>query len=134
MTKKCFLPGCKKEGNDAKGACSMHAQRFRRYGDYNYVTPNDVFRVRCREGNKRTGKVKKTTYKKFHSRHEHRVVAENALGRKLLRREIVHHKDGNIHNNDPSNLEVMTQSQHINEHRDDLMAGRRRMASLRGRR
>ena len=122
----CTIDGCEKPGNDKAGMCGMHAQRVRRYGDPNYVTSNMQFRINCRAANKRTGVVKKTTYKKLHSRHEHRVVAEQMLGRKLVRREIVHHKDGNIHNNDPSNLEVMTQSQHINEHRQDLLRGLRK--------
>jgi len=55
-------------------------------------------------------------YIKYFNRHEHRVVAEKMLGRKLKKGEIVHHKDGNKHNNSPSNLEVMTQSQHAKLH------------------
>lgn len=55
-------------------------------------------------------------YKKFHGRHEHRVIMEKHLNRKLLRDEIVHHKDGNKGNNDISNLEVMTQSDHARKH------------------
>ena len=56
------------------------------------------------------------TYRKWHSRHEHRVVAERKLGRALLPGEIVHHIDHNIRNNDPANLEVMTQSEHCRLH------------------
>ena len=43
----------------------------------------------------------------------HRVVSEQVLGRKLLPNEIVHHRDGDKWNNDPSNLVVMTQSEHL---------------------
>ncbi|HEX6608238.1 MAG TPA: HNH endonuclease [Chloroflexia bacterium] len=39
-------------------------------------------------------------------RREHRVIAEQVLGRSLTAREVVHHKDGNTGNNDPANLEV----------------------------
>lgn len=37
---------------------------------------------------------------------EHRLVAEQVLGRYLTKEEIVHHIDGNPTNNQPSNLEV----------------------------
>lgn len=57
-----------------------------------------------------------TGYRKYYGRHEHRVVAEQMLGRPLQPGEIVHHIDGNKRNNDPSNLQVMTQSEHIKLH------------------
>lgn len=37
---------------------------------------------------------------------EHRLVMERTLGRRLRRREVVHHLDGDVANNDPSNLAV----------------------------
>ena len=55
-------------------------------------------------------------YVKLYGRHEHRVVAEEMIGRKLRPDEVVHHIDGNKSNNDPSNLMVMTQSEHIKLH------------------
>ena len=59
---------------------------------------------------------------------EHRLVAEQYLlddfnsieigGKRYLRKEYdVHHKDKNRKNNDPSNLEVLTKSQHIILHK-----------------
>lgn len=56
------------------------------------------------------------TYVKLRGRHEHRVVAEAMLGRRLKPGEIVHHIDGNKKNNNHGNLKVMTQSEHIREH------------------
>ena len=38
---------------------------------------------------------------------EHRVVMERKLGRRLLPTEVVHHRDGDVTNNDPSNLELL---------------------------
>lgn len=58
----------------------------------------------------------KKTYQKLNGRHTHRTVAEQILGRPLLKGEIVHHIDGNKRNNDPSNLMVMTQSEHAKLH------------------
>lgn len=60
--------------------------------------------------------MKSTTYRKRGERHEHRIVAEQALGRPLARGEIVHHVDGNPHNNSPDNLLVMSQREHMREH------------------
>lgn len=56
------------------------------------------------------------SYRKLFGRHEHRVVAERMLGRPLQNTEIVHHEDGNHLNNDPSNLEVITQGEHMQRH------------------
>ena len=58
----------------------------------------------------------KKTYKKVRGRHEHRIVAERMLGRKLLRDEHVHHIDGNKRNNTPSNLQVLTSAEHLRLH------------------
>lgn len=58
-------------------------------------------------------------YIKLNGRHEHRVVAEIKLGRPLKKNEIVHHLDENKHNNNPDNLQVMTQAEHIKLHLHD---------------
>jgi hypothetical protein len=58
----------------------------------------------------------KNTYKKFYGNHEHRVIAEQMSGRKLLRNEHVHHIDGDKHNNDPSNLMILSASDHAKLH------------------
>lgn len=64
----------------------------------------------------RTGKGEKT-YNKFLGRHEHRVVAERMLGRKLKKNEVVHHIDLNKQNNDESNLVVLpSNSEHSHLH------------------
>lgn len=56
-------------------------------------------------------------YEKLLGRHIHRTVAELAIGRSLKPGEVVHHIDGNIHNNDYRNLMVFeNQAQHATWH------------------
>lgn len=50
----------------------------------------------------------KNGYIQIFGMYVHRVVAEEKLGRKLLRTEIVHHIDGNKQNNHPDNLMIFT--------------------------
>ena len=76
------------------------------------MTPEVRQKLRMSRLNKGEGK----TYTKTYGRHTHRVVAEQMLGRPLKPGEIVHHIDGNKRNNDPSNLMVMTQSEHCRLH------------------
>lgn len=52
---------------------------------------------------------------------EHRLVTEEVLGRTLLPTEVVHHKDGNKQNNDPSNLQLF---QSNGEHLEVDLKGR----------
>lgn len=46
----------------------------------------------------------------------HRIVMENHLGRLLADSEVVHHKNNNKKDNDISNLEVMSKSDHSRMH------------------
>lgn len=72
--------------------------------------------------------AKKGTYLKFLGRHLHRVIAEQKIGRKLRPGEIVHHIDGNKHNNSPANLMILSnQAEHARLHK--LIAGKKVMPS-----
>lgn len=75
-----------------------------------------TFEVRQKIRIARLGTGTGKSYEKTFGRHTHRVIAEQKLGRKLRPGEIVHHIDGNKRNNDPSNLAVMTQSEHARLH------------------
>ena len=72
-------------------------------------------RAKLREAHLGRGDGK--SYTKRYGRHEHRVVAEQILGRELKPGEIVHHEDGNKRNNDPRNIYIFaSQSEHAAYH------------------
>lgn len=52
---------------------------------------------------------------------EHRLVMEQKLGRRLLRREVVHHEDKNKENNHPDNLHLYGENA---DHLRDELTGR----------
>ena len=63
------------------------------------------------------GKGAQKSYPKVYGVHEHRLVAEEKLGRKLRMGEVVHHIDRNKRNNAPENLEVFkSQADHVKWH------------------
>lgn len=80
-------------------------------------------RAKMNTGDVLRGKGSGKSYTKRNGKHEHRVVMENFLGRALRPDEIVHHVDRNIHNNDIINLELMTRSDHIKEHMQEILRG-----------
>jgi hypothetical protein len=103
----------------------MHAQRVRRYGDPNYVTSEENRRMANRFAQLQNKAAEPHVYRKAYGKHEHRRVAEQMLGRPLVKGEIVHHIDGDRHNNSHTNLQVMTQSEHMKLHFAEMMAVRK---------
>ena len=84
-----------------------------RTGKPTRMTPET--RAKLREAHLNTGEGK--TYTKLYGMHEHRVVAENQLGRPLKKGEVVHHVDGDCRNNNPDNLLVLpSQKEHAALH------------------
>lgn len=76
-------------------------------------------RRKLRDKRLNTGEGK--TYTKVFGRHEHRIVAEQILGRALLPGEVVHHYDENKRNNSPDNIKVFSsQKEHAAFHARQL--------------
>lgn len=59
---------------------------------------------------------RRVTVSSYRRVREHRAVMEKYLGRKLLRNEHVHHKDGDRTNNKIENLEILTANEHSRHH------------------
>ena len=99
----------------ARGYLSEKMARLNR--ELNPTRMRDETRRKISATRKARTTPKADTYEKTLGRHTHRIVAERKIGRPLRPGEIVHHIDGDKHNNDPGNLEVFeNQAEHAREH------------------
>lgn len=69
-------------------------------------------------GDSRRGKHNGRTYEKYLGQHKHRIIMADMIGRPLKPKEIVHHIDGDVRNNNPKNLMLFpSQAEHLEWHR-----------------
>jgi len=88
--------------------CVKHYQQFKRNGDALHSEKRKCLPY---------GNSGKQYYKDSDGEWTHRRVASESLGRPLKDGEVVHHIDLDKLNNEPSNLIVLSNSEHLALHR-----------------
>jgi HNH endonuclease len=115
----CNVPGCTKLVKQAGvRMCGMHKTRLWKTGS---VGPPESYIGPRGEGTIDPSGYRRTPVNGKH-RLEHHVVMEAMLGRPLLPRENVHHKNGHRADNRPENLELWVRSQPAGQRVEDLVA------------
>lgn len=121
VTRKVYRildPVCSVEGCElptlAKGLCQNHYALLKRNGE--------PVRTRVFKGEYIKDGYRYVYVGYRHYEPEHRIVVERFLGRKLSTDEQIHHKDGNTLNNSPSNLQIVTRSEHMTIHQAERQA------------
>ena len=99
VTKTCLKCGKKFEVRNGEGKKRLYCSR--RCAELNRESSGFI----CQQGYKKVQHNCKSVF-------EHRLVAEQMLGRPLLKGEIVHHSNGVKNDNRPENLMVMSQACH----------------------
>ena len=119
-SRKCLADFSSKETNpehymDLKDYTNISQNMHDLNLQLNPTRMTDSTREKIRKAHLNSGEGR--TYAKNYGRHEHRVVAEQFLGRALMPGEVVHHIDGNKRNNSINNIRVYkSQSEHAKFH------------------
>ena len=110
VVKECIL--CKKPFKDKTGGDRVYCSLNCYWANLKKIHPR---------GDKKSYLKVKINGKRLS---EHRYLIEKSIGRKLLRSEIVHHLNGDKHDNRLENLKIITQSEHIKEHFKKISFGK----------
>jgi hypothetical protein len=101
--------GKKRREKRLKTECKLCTSQYTKWRENQVICPS------CSSQSKNTG-FKSNQYKMVGNKCEHRVIAEQTIGRKLSTNEVVHHVDENIHNNELYNLWIMSRHHHVQLH------------------
>jgi len=100
-----YKSGKKRREMRLKTECKLCTNQYTKWIETQVICPE------CVRQSKDTG-FTNNQYKMIGCQLEHRMIAEQTIGRKLSSNEVVHHIDENIHNNELSNLWVMSRHHH----------------------
>jgi len=103
---------------------------YARFKSLGITRTNSEAHIGQRAWNHKGGSIDQMGYRLVHVAgkqvREHRVVAEQMLGRKLKPGEVVHHKNGVRDDNRPENLEIhKSHAEHMREHMTPAEARKR---------
>lgn len=131
-TWKCLICGKDQSHRHSipHGLCQKHYGRIVRHGDPHYLAKAESGSGSTFYSEKYKCDINKVLFFcPFRGRkitmEIHRFIAEQQIVKRPLgSNEVVHHKDGNHANNDISNLEILTPSEHTREHSPMMLARR----------
>jgi hypothetical protein len=118
----CLVDGCDRP-QVARGYCSTHWKRWRKNGDPLIVRPRpQAPEVSVFRGYRRIYSPGHPMANSKRYVYEHRLVMAEILGRPLLPKETVHHRNGDTLDNRPENLELWVNSHSDGQRVSDLVA------------